>query len=105
MTGAGERHRMAGQDVAQKLAERTFPALRAVQPAEGTQGIDEVGGGAVGILVSSERSHRPSLLELIGLEPDAGDADDTGDADVIIKLIPTPRTMSDGLQILAHLLR
>jgi len=42
MTGAGERHRMAGQDVAQKLAERTLPALRAVQLAEGTQGIDEV---------------------------------------------------------------
>src|ERR1700731_1628423 len=61
MTGAGERHRMAGQDGAQKLAERTFPALRAVQLAEGAQSIDEVGGGAVGILVSSERSHRPSL--------------------------------------------
>jgi len=44
-------------------------------------------------------------VEVIGLEPDAGDADDTGDADVIIKLVPTPRTMSDGLQILAHLLR
>src|SRR2546430_8981070 len=61
MTGAGERHRMAGQDVGQKLTERAFPALGAVQAAEGAQGIDEVGGGAVGILVSSERWHRPSL--------------------------------------------
>jgi hypothetical protein len=42
---------------------------------------------------------------LIGLEPDAGDADHSGDADVIIKLVPTPRTMSDGLQILRYLLR
>jgi hypothetical protein len=42
---------------------------------------------------------------LIGLKPDGGDAGDTGDADVIVTLVPTPRTMSDGLQILMHLLR
>src|SRR6185437_9746197 len=48
------------QDVGQKFAESAFPALGAMQSAEGAQRLDErsVTGG---FRVSRKRSHRPSL--------------------------------------------
>src|SRR5213082_106061 len=61
VTAAGESRGVARQYVAQKLAEGAFPALRAVQAAEGAQGVDEVGGSAAGSLLSRALSHRPSL--------------------------------------------
>src|SRR5207302_1893278 len=61
VTAAGESRGVARQYVAQKLVEGAFPALRAVQAAEGAQGVDEVGGSAAGSLLSRALSHRPSL--------------------------------------------
>ena len=102
VTAAGESRSVARQYVAQKLAEGAFPALRAVQAAEGAQGVDEVGGSAAGSLLSRALSHRPSLplgswcSSTMPAIPDAG---------VVLTLVPPPRTMSDGLQILRHALR
>ena len=85
-----------------EIAEGAFPALRAVQAAEGAQGLDEVGSAAVGIVLNAERSHRPSLRRAHGVTRDA-----TGcrRRQLLLNLVPTLRTMSDGLQILTHLLR
>jgi len=74
----------AREDVAQKLPNGTLQRWRAVQLAEGAQISDEVGGGAVGILVSSERlaSFLPPLSLIARTR--CRRSDDSGDADVII---------------------
>ncbi len=45
VAGARQRRGVRGQDVGEKLAEGAFPALRAMQSAEGAQRLDE--GGVV----------------------------------------------------------
>ena len=85
---------ICGQDIGEKLAESPLPSLRAMQTAERTQRVDEIGSAALGILVNA--GHRPSLplnsyvrtqrwRRYVPRQP------------YVSKLVPTLRRMSDGL--------